>query len=95
MLAPFYLLVITYLAYMFFSSSVWAPMNSIVASITPEVGRGFSYSIYFLTEGIVVSITPTIMAASIGLAEIWFIFPFSMVFMAIGLIALQIVSCPR
>jgi len=95
LLAPFYLLVIVYLAYMFFSSSVWSPMNSIMANITPEVGRGFSFSVYFLTEGIVVSITPTIMAASIGLAEIWFMFPFSMIFMVMGLIVLQIVSCPR
>jgi len=95
LLEPFYLLVIVYLAYMFFSSSVWSPMNSIVANITPKVGRGYSYSVYFLSEGVVVSITPTIVAAVIGLYEIWFIFPFSIVFMIIGLIVLQIVSCPR
>jgi len=95
LLSPFYLLLIAYLAYMFFSSSVWSPMNSIVTNITPKIGRGFSYSVYFLTEGVVVSITPTIMAAAIGLSEIWFIFPFSMIFMVMGLIVLQIVSCPR
>ncbi|MEM2886032.1 MAG: hypothetical protein QXF24_08100, partial [Thermoproteota archaeon] len=73
----------------------WSPINSMVANITPDFGRGYSYSVYFLTEGVVVSITPTVVAAVIGLTEVWFIFPFSMAFMVMGLVVLQIVSCPR
>jgi ACS family hexuronate transporter-like MFS transporter len=88
--AQVYLLMLVYLVYVFFSSSVWSPINALVADITPGTGRGLSFSIYFLTEGLVVSITPTLAAAVIGSLEIWYIFPFSIVFLTIGLIVLQL-----
>jgi MFS family permease len=88
----FPLLFSTYIFYMFFSSGVWSPINSIVADITPKNGKGFSYSIYFFTEGLIVSITPTIAATVIELSTIWFIFPFSISFLTIGLIVLQFLS---
>jgi len=92
LMAQVYLLMLVYLIYVFFSSSVWSPINAIVAHITPRTGRGLSFSIYFLTEGLVVSITPTLAAAVIGSLEIWYIFPFSIIFLTIGLIALQFLS---
>jgi len=79
-----------YLIYVFFSSSVWSPINALVADITPGTRRGLSFSVYFLTEGLVVSITPTLAAAVIGSLEIWYIFPFSVVFLTIGLMVLQL-----
>ena len=88
--AQVYLLMLVYLVYVFFSSSVWSPINALVADITPGTGRGLSFSIYFLTEGLVVSITPTLAAAVIGSLEIWYIFPFSIIFLTIGLIVLQL-----
>lgn len=90
LMAEVYLLMLVYLVYVFFSSSVWSPINAIVAHITPRTGRGLSFSVYFLTEGLVVSITPTLAAAVIGSLEIWCIFPFSVIFLTIGLIVLQL-----
>ncbi|MFB0503870.1 MAG: MFS transporter [Candidatus Bathyarchaeia archaeon] len=90
LMAQVYLLMLVYLIYAFFSSSVWSPINALVAHITPGTGRGLSFSIYFLTEGLVVSITPTLAAAVIGSLEIWYIFPFSIIFLTIGLMVLQL-----
>ena len=84
-----YLLVLVYLVYAFFSNSIWSPMNTIVAAITPESERGLSYSIYFFTEGLIASFTPTLVAGVIELSDVWFVFPFSITFMIIGLIILQ------
>ncbi len=92
LVAQVYLLMLVYLVYVFFSSSVWSPINALVAHITPGTGRGLSFSVYFLTEGLVVSITPTLAAAVIGSLEIWYIFPFSIIFLTIGLIVLQLLD---
>ena len=85
-----YLIVFVYLVYAFFSNSLWSPMNTIVAAITPESKRGLSYSVYFFTEGLIASFTPTLMAGVIELSDVWFVFPFSIVFMILGLIILQL-----
>ncbi len=77
------------LAYAFFSACVWSPINALVADITPRERRGFSFSIYFFTEGLVFSLSPAIAAAMIGLTEIWYIFPFSIAFQIASLIILQ------
>jgi MFS family permease len=89
------LLVITYLIYMFFSSSIWSPINVMVADITPKAKRGVGFSVYFLTQGLVTSTTPMIVAAVIGLSEIWYIFPFSIIFLTMCLIVLQFLSYRR
>jgi MFS family permease len=92
LMAEVYLLMLVYLVYVFFSSSVWSPINAIVAHITPRTGRGLSFSLYFLVEGLVVSITPTLAAVVIGSLEIWYIFPFSIIFLTIGLVVLQFLN---
>ena len=46
-----YSIVLVYLVYAFFSNSIWSPVNTIIAAISPESERGLSYSIFFLTEG--------------------------------------------
>ncbi len=84
-----YFLVLVYLVYAFFSNSLWSPMNTIVVAITPESERGLSYSIYFLTEGLIASFAPTLVAGVIELSDVWFVFPFSIIFMILGLIILQ------
>ncbi len=84
-----YLLVLVYLVYAFFSNCLWSPMNTIVAAITPESERGLSYSIYFLTEGLIASFTPTLAAGVIELSDVWFVFPFSIISMILGLIIIQ------
>ena len=90
-----YLLVLVYLVYALFGNSLWSPMNTIVAAITPESERGLSYSIYFFTEGLIASFTPTLVAGVIELSDVWFVFPFSIIFMIMGLIILQLLPKPK
>ncbi len=87
-----FVLTFVYILYAFFSNSVWSPINTLVADLTPRNERGLSFSIYFLTEGIIISATPVIAATVISLTSIWIIFPFSIIFIALGLLILQLVS---
>jgi FSR family fosmidomycin resistance protein-like MFS transporter len=87
-----FILTFVYILYAFFSNSVWSPINTLVADLTPGNERGLSFSIYFLTEGIIISATPVIAATVISLTSIWIIFPFSIIFIALGLLTLQMVS---
>ncbi|MEM3458813.1 MAG: MFS transporter [Candidatus Bathyarchaeia archaeon] len=90
-----YLIVLAYLLYSFFSSAIWSPMNTIVANVTPETERGMSYSVYFLTEGLLASVAPTLAAGFIVLTEIWFVFPYSVVFMIVSVFILQFLKLPQ
>jgi len=85
-----FLLGLLYVIYAFFMSLLWSPMNTIVAAVTPESKRGLSYSVYFFTEGLTASITPIIAAGVIVVSSVWFVFPFSIAFMMLGLIILQL-----
>ena len=70
-------------------------MNTIVANLTSFRERGLGFSVYFFTEGLVVSLTPVAVAAVIGISNIWFIFPLSIAFLAASLIALQFLPAKR
>jgi DHA1 family inner membrane transport protein len=85
-----YLIAIVYLIYTLFSNALWSPMNTIVASVTPESDRGLSYSFYFFTEGLMDSIAPSIAAGVIELSSVWHIFPFSVTFFIISLLVLRL-----
>ena len=90
-----YMLLLIYLLYAFFTNSVWSPMNTIVADITPITVRGLSFSVYFFTEGLIKSVTPTIAAEVIGFSGIWYIFPYSIIFLVISLGTLQLLPYSR
>ncbi len=90
-----YLLIIIYLLYDFFGSAVWSPMNTIVANITPETERGLGYSVYFFMEGLLASIAPTLAAGVIELTDVWFVFPFSLIFLIASVVVLQFLAYPR
>ncbi|MGB9135568.1 MAG: MFS transporter [Candidatus Bathyarchaeia archaeon] len=85
-----YLMVLIYIFYSFFSSTVWAPMNTLVARLTPVSDRGLSYSVYFFAEGLLISIAPTMAAGVIELTSVWFVLPFSVVFFIAGVTVLQL-----
>ena len=87
-----FLLAFLYVVYALFASSLWSPMNTIVAAITPESKRGLSYSVYFFAEGLTASVTPTIAAGVIAVSNVWSVFPFSIAFMALGVITLQFLT---
>jgi FSR family fosmidomycin resistance protein-like MFS transporter len=84
-----YLLVLTYLFYSLFSSAIWSPMNTIVANVTPETERGMSYSVYFFIEGLIASFAPTLAAGVMELTDVWFVFPFSVIFLVTSVIVLR------
>ncbi|MFX1265496.1 MAG: MFS transporter, partial [Promethearchaeota archaeon] len=84
-----FLLGLLYAIYALCMSLLWSPMNTIVAAVTPESKRGSSYSVYFLTEGLTASVTPTVAAGVIAASSVWFVFPFSVALMMLGLIILQ------
>ncbi|MFP3984403.1 MAG: MFS transporter [Candidatus Bathyarchaeia archaeon] len=84
-----------YIFYAFFGSTVWAPINTIVAQLTPITDRGLSYSVYFFTEGLLLSVTPTLAAGVIELTNAWFILPFSVAFLIASVIMLQLFPSSR
>ena len=90
-----YFLITVYILYAFFSNAMWSPMNTIVADVTPVTDRGLGFSVYFFTEGLIASVAPTLAAGVIVLSDVWFIFPFSTVFMLTGLIILQFLPASR
>ena len=45
-------------------------MNTLVADMTPKNERGLSFSIYFLTDGIICATTAVVAAAVISLTTI-------------------------
>jgi len=90
-----YLLIIIYLLYDFFGSAVWSPMNTIVANITPKTERGLSYSVYFFAEGLLASVAPTLAAGVIVLTDVWFVLPYSVIFLLASVAILQFLAYPR
>jgi MFS family permease len=95
LMSQLHLLVIIYLLYSFFGSAVWSPINTIVARVTPSSERGLAYSLYFFTEGLLASVTPTLAAGVIELTSIWFIFPLSVTFLTASVIVLRFLKYPK
>lgn len=89
-----HLIVLIYILYSFFTSTVWAPINTIVAHLTPVTERGLSYSFYFFTEGLLISIAPTLAAGVIELTNVWFVLPFSVIFLVTSVFILQFLFLP-
>ncbi len=84
-------LVVTYLIYAFFDSSIWIPVSSLVAQLTPRDRRGVGFSTYFFTQGIIGALSPVIVAQVIGIYGLWYIFPFAILMFASSTLILQII----
>jgi MFS family permease len=84
-------LVITYLIYAFFDSSIWIPVSSLVAHLTPRDRRGVGYSTYFFIQGTIDALSPAIVAQVIGTYGLWYIFPFAILMLASSTIILQFI----
>jgi hypothetical protein len=67
-------------------------MNTIVAGLTSTKDRGLGFGVYFLTEGLIISITPILTATIIGLSDIWIIFPLSIIFLVASVVVLHLFS---
>jgi predicted MFS family arabinose efflux permease len=85
----FSLIVLAYAIYSFFSNAMWSPMNALVADMLPSTDSGLGFSVYFFTDGATTSIAPTLAAGVIELSGVWFVFPFSAVFLVSSLVILQ------
>jgi MFS family permease len=89
LVAQFYLITLVYVIYSFFSNGMWSPMNTLVADMLPSAGAGLGFSVYFFTDGVTASIAPTLAAGVIELSGVWFVFPFSAVFLVLSLVILR------
>jgi MFS family permease len=90
-----YILIPAYLVLAFFNSIAWTPMNTMVADMIPVRARGLGFSMYFLIEGVIEAVSPTIAARLIDLSSIVYLFPFSLAMVIVGLIILQFLRFPK
>jgi predicted MFS family arabinose efflux permease len=89
LIPQFSLIVLTYIVYSFFANGMWSPMNALVADMLPSTDAGLGFSVYFFTDGLTTAIAPTVAAGAIELSGVWFVFPFSALFLVSSLIMLQ------
>jgi predicted MFS family arabinose efflux permease len=89
LIPQFSLIILAYAIYSFFSNAMWSPMNALVADMLPSTDSGLGFSVYFFTDGVTTSIAPTLAAGVIELSGVWFVFPFSAVFLVSSLVILQ------
>ncbi len=79
-----------YVVYSFFISAAYVPMNTMVLEITSPKGRGAAFSVFFFTEGLMVSVAPVITGSVVqSSGALWYFFPFAIVFFLAGLTILQ------
>jgi AAHS family cis,cis-muconate transporter-like MFS transporter len=90
-----YILIPAYLVLAFFNSIAWTPMNTMVADMMPVRARGLGFSMYFLIEGVIEAVSPTIAARLIDLSSIVYLFPFSLAMVIVGLVILQFLRFPK
>ena len=84
------ILAIVYLFFSFFSNSIWTPMTSITASLTPLNRRGFAYSLSMSTFQLVFVITPPLVAKIVEFSSFWIMFPVSFILIIVSIFALGI-----
>ncbi len=89
LIPQFSLIVLVYIVYSFFTNGVWSPMNALVADMLPSTDAGLGFSVYFFTDGLTTAIAPTLAAGAIELSGVWFVFPFSALFLVSSFIMLQ------
>jgi len=87
-----HLVALVYLVYAFFTYTVWSPITAIIAETTPSTARGLGYSVYFVAEGLMMSLAPVVAASVIELTEIWMIFPFSIGFLLASILIMQLLG---
>jgi MFS family permease len=90
-----YFLVPAYLVLSFFNSIAWTPMNTMVVDMMPVMERGLGFSTYFLIEGVIEAVSPTIAAKLIDFSSIAYLFPFSLAMVIVGLVILQFLRFPK
>ena len=85
-------LIIVFLCFAFFKDSVWAPMSSITAKLTPSNRRGLAYSLSMSTQQSIIAFTPPIAAKFIETTSLNAIFPLSFILLIASTIILNFSS---
>jgi MFS family permease len=85
-------LIIVFLCFAFFKDSVWAPISSITAKLTPSNRRGLAYSLSMSTQQLIIAFTPPIAAKFIEATSVKAIFPLSFSLLIISIIIFKLSS---
>ncbi|WP_455280589.1 MFS transporter [[Eubacterium] cellulosolvens] len=85
-------LIIVFLCFAFFKDSVWAPISSITAKLTPSNRRGLAYSLSMSTQQSIIAFTPPIAAKFIEGTSLNAMFPLSFSLLIISTIILNFSS---
>lgn len=85
-------LIIIFLCFAFFKDSVWAPISSITAKLTPSDRRGLAYSLSMSTQQSIIAFTPPIAAKFIEGTSLNAMFPLSFVLLILSAIILNFSS---
>ena len=85
-------LIIIFLCFAFFKDSVWAPISSITAKLTPSDRRGLAYSFSMSTQQSIIAFTPPIAAKIIEAISLNAMFPLSFILLILSTIILYFSS---
>ncbi len=83
------LLTIMFVCFAFFSCTVWPPINSLTARLTPTEKRGLAYSLSQTTYQATSALAPPVAARLIETTSMSMMFPFSFMLMLAGVVFLK------
>lgn len=84
--------ILSFLIYRWFSASTWPASTSLVSTLTPELGRGMAYSIFFFVPGMLGAISPIIGALIIEGFGILSIFPFALISFLLSFVIMLLIK---
>ena len=79
------LIIIGYLLNSFFGTMEMPAVQSLIARLTPQQGRGFAFSLSFLPGTITGAVAPIAAAFLVDAWGLWYIFPLALVMLVCGL----------
>jgi len=83
------LLTVVFASFTFFSCTVWPPLNSMTASLTPVKKRGLAYSLSQTTFQAMSALSPPLAAKLIESSSLTMMFPFSFLLLLASMVALR------
>ena len=89
------LMIVFFLIYRLFRSSIWPASTSLVSALTAEQRRGTVYSILYFVPGILGSISPMIGSTIIEGFGILSIFPFALILFLLSFVIVLLIRHQR
>ncbi len=84
------LLATAFISFNFFSHSMFPPITSIIATLSPSNRRGLAYSVFISVYQIVFALTPPITAKLIEFSSLLIMFPLSFLLIIISMLTLKL-----